>query len=635
MNGWMLRLQVQRSARVLHPPARLLASGMLLFVLTATLCHAQQDSSSNGTPPPVDALAVLPAQPQAAVTAAEPIDFRRDIQPILAQRCVHCHGPDDQREGLRLDSRAGAEQGGLSGRPILEAALETNELYRRVASPDQTYRMPKREEALSDAEIDRIRRWVLEGCNWPDDTAPPPVGSSASKPESSSWSEAKWLVHLEPWLKTIDEMPYRVPISVSWLILAILTLVVSQAHKRARLTGIATWLTRTATTGRIIRVWLAAIAIAVLALDRGYRERALTRSQDTIRSQELRLKQVTSQLGQFVGSVVDRFGNPPIPPRMTHPKAVSRTYYRGNCERNPQLFNRGNYCTCLFHMRFCTRDGQDLNVGDRVPADGLAIRFEIERAPGSTEALFTPDTMNSIFLTSDYYERPTPRSQLRIVRLRETEPLLKWSCIVPIESAPDPRLRPLAGNQPSDASHPQTAGSESTLSRPAASPGEPTKTSLATPLSGNRPDGALFLSRLPERHLQAVESGAASSGKDEIVIANVSYVVGYDLGLVDGCLTAESDVWFGCLFQPTSVQAQPVGDSIPFAEWLDWRPLPMITGTNSTDPKLLGILDHRPDYRPTDAAQPPTDADPAAAIDTENAPSPEQRDSGTPTEPRP
>jgi mono/diheme cytochrome c family protein len=46
--------------------------------------------------------------------AASP-DFVSDIQPILRSRCTPCHGPELLQSQLRLDSRAGALRGGLSG----------------------------------------------------------------------------------------------------------------------------------------------------------------------------------------------------------------------------------------------------------------------------------------------------------------------------------------------------------------------------------------------------------------------------------------------------------------------------------------------------------------------------------------
>ncbi|MBI1924444.1 hypothetical protein HYR99_09350, partial [Candidatus Poribacteria bacterium] len=38
-------------------------------------------------------------------------DFYRDIQPILADRCYRCHGPEQQRHGFRLDHKADALRG--------------------------------------------------------------------------------------------------------------------------------------------------------------------------------------------------------------------------------------------------------------------------------------------------------------------------------------------------------------------------------------------------------------------------------------------------------------------------------------------------------------------------------------------
>ena len=39
-----------------------------------------------------------------------PVDFNRDIRPILGDNCLHCHGPEaDQRRGvLRVDERYSA-----------------------------------------------------------------------------------------------------------------------------------------------------------------------------------------------------------------------------------------------------------------------------------------------------------------------------------------------------------------------------------------------------------------------------------------------------------------------------------------------------------------------------------------------
>ena len=46
------------------------------------------------------------------------IDFEKDVQPILSQKCYSCHGEDVQQSGLRLDKRQNALRGGDYG-PVI------------------------------------------------------------------------------------------------------------------------------------------------------------------------------------------------------------------------------------------------------------------------------------------------------------------------------------------------------------------------------------------------------------------------------------------------------------------------------------------------------------------------------------
>src|SRR5436190_16938444 len=50
----------------------------------------------------------------AALSSQDPgkIDFRRDVQPLLKQHCIDCHGPAQQMNGFRLDRRRDALRGG-------------------------------------------------------------------------------------------------------------------------------------------------------------------------------------------------------------------------------------------------------------------------------------------------------------------------------------------------------------------------------------------------------------------------------------------------------------------------------------------------------------------------------------------
>jgi hypothetical protein len=100
--------------------------------------------------------------------AQQPVDFNREIRPILSNKCYACHGPDDgKREaGLRLDNAKIAtgklESGAVA---IVPHKPEASELIRRVTSSDEDERMPpaKFGKPLSKDEIAALRKWIEQG----------------------------------------------------------------------------------------------------------------------------------------------------------------------------------------------------------------------------------------------------------------------------------------------------------------------------------------------------------------------------------------------------------------------------------------------------------------------------------------
>lgn len=134
-------------------------------------------------------LAVAPA---GWARAAGAVDFDHQVRPILFSRCVGCHGADTAEAGLRLDSRAAATGQLDSVAAIVPQRPEESELLRRVASSDPDERMPPEGEPLTDAEIERLRRWINDGAPWPEHWAYrplvkplPPVITSA---EMAGWA---------------------------------------------------------------------------------------------------------------------------------------------------------------------------------------------------------------------------------------------------------------------------------------------------------------------------------------------------------------------------------------------------------------------------------------------------------------
>ena len=97
--------------------------------------------------------------------AAGDVSFSKDIAPIIAARCLGCHGENNPRGGLRLDSFAGMEQGGSSGPLAVVKNANASLLIRRIAATDNT-RMPRGGDPLKPAEIQKIAAWINQGINF-------------------------------------------------------------------------------------------------------------------------------------------------------------------------------------------------------------------------------------------------------------------------------------------------------------------------------------------------------------------------------------------------------------------------------------------------------------------------------------
>jgi hypothetical protein len=106
----------------------------------------------------------------AAGWGAEPVDFNRQVRPILSQNCLTCHGRDEKKRqaDLRLDVREIATAVRDAARAIAPGHPEASELLRRITSADAGERMPPPEtgKKLSPGEIETLIRWIKEGAPY-------------------------------------------------------------------------------------------------------------------------------------------------------------------------------------------------------------------------------------------------------------------------------------------------------------------------------------------------------------------------------------------------------------------------------------------------------------------------------------
>ncbi len=114
--------------------------------------------------------------------AAATVDFRRDVQPILKQFCIDCHGPSQQMHGFRLDRRRDAMRGGTIT-VIVPGSAASSRLYLKLIGNKYGPQMPPT-GPLTAEQIEIIKAWIDQGAQWPDDLAgdvlPPPPDAQAA-----------------------------------------------------------------------------------------------------------------------------------------------------------------------------------------------------------------------------------------------------------------------------------------------------------------------------------------------------------------------------------------------------------------------------------------------------------------------
>ena len=127
----------------------------------------------------------------ASSTLAEGVSFNRDIRPILADACFHCHGPDPgtRKADLRLDTEGGFFDPN-SGPTVVKGKPEDSPLYQRLVTTDKDDVMPPPEshKELKPHEIDLLKTWIAEGAPWqPHWSLIPPTRPEPPAVKDSAW----------------------------------------------------------------------------------------------------------------------------------------------------------------------------------------------------------------------------------------------------------------------------------------------------------------------------------------------------------------------------------------------------------------------------------------------------------------
>jgi len=172
---WIRAYAIERTARTLmkrSPPQNASRRAPLVFAVALVCGIAAADETQEKPLPPA---------------VSEPVDFARDIQPILQNSCLRCHGPEKPKSHFRLDNRVSALAGGNKNtNDIVPGDSAKSLLIHYAAYTVEDMEMPPvgKGDPLTPHQVGLLRAWIDQGPNWgtnqppsaPDITLAPTVG---------------------------------------------------------------------------------------------------------------------------------------------------------------------------------------------------------------------------------------------------------------------------------------------------------------------------------------------------------------------------------------------------------------------------------------------------------------------------
>jgi mono/diheme cytochrome c family protein len=106
--------------------------------------------------------------PHAAVAGDAEDFFEQRIRPLLLDKCIECHGPTKQENGVRLDRRKDVLEGKAGEIPLINiAAPNESRLLKVLHHAEDDTQMPPSGK-LGDEQIQFVQQWIASGAVWPE-----------------------------------------------------------------------------------------------------------------------------------------------------------------------------------------------------------------------------------------------------------------------------------------------------------------------------------------------------------------------------------------------------------------------------------------------------------------------------------
>ncbi len=114
----------------------------------------------------LSAFASAPAPQKAGAKPTAPVDYAKQIKPLLSAKCAACHDNGTKLGDLEIGTRAALLKGGASGAAIVPGSSEKSLLILLVSGHDPARIMPAKGPRLTSAEIALLSRWIDEGASF-------------------------------------------------------------------------------------------------------------------------------------------------------------------------------------------------------------------------------------------------------------------------------------------------------------------------------------------------------------------------------------------------------------------------------------------------------------------------------------
>ena len=101
------------------------------------------------------------------VGRADEVSFRRDLAPVLVQKCLACHGPKKAKGSYRVDTFEKLALPGDTGEPMITAGKpDMSELFYRLSTDDDVERMPHEDDPLPPEVVTKFKQWIDAGAKF-------------------------------------------------------------------------------------------------------------------------------------------------------------------------------------------------------------------------------------------------------------------------------------------------------------------------------------------------------------------------------------------------------------------------------------------------------------------------------------